>query len=78
MVYKNFGRPFLKIFIGSLVCYQAAYWAWNKLEREDMVHRSGNGTISLCLASIDKLPMFKCLYQSSSSLAKSTQSPTDR
>ncbi|EEQ34470.1 uncharacterized protein MCYG_07289 [Microsporum canis CBS 113480] len=42
MVYKNFGRPFLKIFIGSLVCYQAAYWAWNKLEREDMVHRSGN------------------------------------
>ncbi|EGD85413.1 hypothetical protein H112_06315 [Trichophyton rubrum D6] len=43
MVYKNFGRPFIKLFIGSLVCYQAAYWAWNKLEREDIIHRSGSG-----------------------------------
>ncbi|KAK2813238.1 hypothetical protein FQN49_008323, partial [Arthroderma sp. PD_2] len=42
MIYKNFGRPFVKIFVGSLLCYQAAYWAWNKLEKEDILHRSGS------------------------------------
>ncbi|EFR01784.1 hypothetical protein MGYG_04787 [Nannizzia gypsea CBS 118893] len=44
MVYKNFGRPFVKIFVGALICYQAAYWTWNKLEHEDIAHRSGNVT----------------------------------
>ncbi|EGD96923.1 hypothetical protein TESG_04348 [Trichophyton tonsurans CBS 112818] len=53
MVYKNFGRPFVKIFIGSLVCYQAAYWAWNKLEREDIIHRSGSGNGRVSVISIE-------------------------
>lgn len=41
MIYKNYGRPFLKLFIGSLAVYSAIYYSWVGLEKGDMKRRGG-------------------------------------
>jgi len=34
--YKVFGRPIAKVFLGAVFTYQATYWLWAKLEKDDI------------------------------------------
>ncbi|KAH8149059.1 uncharacterized protein LAJ45_07035 [Morchella importuna] len=34
--YKELGRPLSKVFLMSFFTYQACYWAWLKLEKEEV------------------------------------------
>lgn len=34
--YKTFGRPMLKVFLMAVFTYQLAYWAWAKLEADEI------------------------------------------
>ncbi|KAL1959259.1 hypothetical protein VTO42DRAFT_2446 [Malbranchea cinnamomea] len=36
LIYKHYGRPFLKVFLGALAVYGAVYYSWVGLEKEDM------------------------------------------
>jgi len=42
-VYKEFGRPFAKVFLMGLFTYQALYWIWMKMEKDEE-KREKNGT----------------------------------
>lgn len=36
-LYRTFGRPFSKVFLGALFTYQLAYWTWAKLETDEEI-----------------------------------------
>ena len=33
-MYKEFGRPFLKVFLMGMFTYQVIYYGWERLEKE--------------------------------------------
>ncbi|KAF8247456.1 hypothetical protein K440DRAFT_682200 [Wilcoxina mikolae CBS 423.85] len=34
-IYKDFGRPFAKVFLMAVFVYQALYWTWIKMEKDE-------------------------------------------
>jgi hypothetical protein len=34
-IYKDFGRPFAKVFLMAVFVYQALYWTWMKMEKDE-------------------------------------------
>ncbi|KAH0605122.1 uncharacterized protein H6S33_005104 [Morchella sextelata] len=52
--YKELGRPLSKVFLMSFFTYQACYWAWLKLEKEE-VQRGKEEEVKGLMAEVDKL-----------------------
>ncbi|KAI5838913.1 hypothetical protein DFP73DRAFT_599197 [Morchella snyderi] len=52
--YKEFGRPLSKVFLVSFFTYQACYWAWLKLEKEE-VQRGKEEEVKGLMAEVDRL-----------------------
>lgn len=46
--YKSFGGPVAKVFLGAVFTYQAVYWAWVKLETDEIK----NSKRSACLQGL--------------------------
>jgi hypothetical protein len=44
-VYKEFGRPFAKVFLMAVFTYQGLYYLWLRLEKDEE-KRAKNGTLS--------------------------------
>ncbi|MCJ1276764.1 hypothetical protein MMC21_004571 [Puttea exsequens] len=41
--YKTHGRPLAKVFLGAVFTYQLAYYAWAKLETDEVVEGKRRG-----------------------------------
>ncbi|KAI5815832.1 hypothetical protein BZA77DRAFT_314402 [Pyronema omphalodes] len=35
-IYKDFGRPFIKVFLMAVFVYQTMYWGWMKMEKDEL------------------------------------------
>lgn len=35
-VYKQFGRPFAKVFLGAMLTYQVLFWCWEKMRLDEL------------------------------------------
>lgn len=42
--YQTFGRPIAKVFLMSTFIYQLTYWAWAKLEKDE-IHAEKQGSL---------------------------------
>lgn len=48
-IYKDFGRPFAKVFLMAVFVYQTIYWTWLKMEKdEEKRAKNGIGIPSKC------------------------------
>lgn len=52
--YKELGRPLSKVFLVSFFTYQACYWAWLKLEKEE-VQRGKEEEVKGLMAEVERL-----------------------
>jgi len=34
-MYKQFGRPFAKVFLGAMFTYQVLFWCWEKMRLDE-------------------------------------------
>ncbi|KAF8536183.1 hypothetical protein BDD12DRAFT_890849 [Trichophaea hybrida] len=49
-IYKDFGRPFTKVFLMAVFVYQALYWTWMKMEKgEEKRIKSGGGIAEIAV-----------------------------
>ncbi|KAI5779484.1 hypothetical protein EDC01DRAFT_301087 [Geopyxis carbonaria] len=53
-IYKDFGRPFVKVFLMAMCTYQGFYWLWLKMELDEK-KREKAAEISLLQDEVKKL-----------------------
>ncbi|KAA8893469.1 hypothetical protein FN846DRAFT_978745 [Sphaerosporella brunnea] len=53
-IYKEFGRPFAKVFLMAVFTYQTLYWGWLKMEKDDE-KRTKNAEIAKLEDEVAKL-----------------------
>ncbi|TGZ79303.1 hypothetical protein EX30DRAFT_373082 [Ascodesmis nigricans] len=53
-IYREFGRPFAKVFFMGMFTYQTLYWAWLAMERDE-IKREMNGKIEEMEGEVKRL-----------------------